>query len=294
MELIKQTGVDWVRAEFHWSRIQPAPGREYSWREYDVMVDSFAAAGIKVLGILTYIPETLLRDWTVIDQQFQRFAEAAVRRYSPKGVHYWEVFNEPNLTGFGWLTRQHDARDFLGAYTLLLARANKVLRDNDPLGVLVLGGLASDMARGIQAEEAMEVIYRAGASECFDIFAFHPYGYQNQFRAARTRMVSIMRSARDLGKPLWFNEYGWTDYAAMDMSVNKTADMNPMMAVFSQRNEADALFWFTAKDYSDKPRTPAFGLADFRLNKRASFWTFKYLVDQVNQAGTPQNSIRLD
>jgi hypothetical protein len=30
--LIHETGVKWVRAEFHWSKIQPTPGAEYNWR----------------------------------------------------------------------------------------------------------------------------------------------------------------------------------------------------------------------------------------------------------------------
>jgi len=127
----------------------------------------------------------------------------------------------------------------------------------------------------------MSFIYGAGARDCFDVFAFHPYGYQNKFAAARARVDSILAAGRDTGKPIWFNEYGWTDYGEMDMGVNDSPDTNPMMAVFGQRGEADALFWFSAKDYSSKWGTPSFGLADFKLAKRPSFYTFKYLVEQT-------------
>jgi hypothetical protein len=278
--LIKDTGVKWVRAEFHWSRIQPMPNSSYNWSEYDVMVDRFNMAGIKIAAILTYIPHNMPPDWGYVDTHFQRFAAAAVQRYAPLGVHHWEIFNEPNLTGFGWLPKGLNARDFLGAYTLLLARANKVVRTHDSQGVVVLGGLASDNHGGIRSEDAMSVIYGAGARNCFDVLAFHPYGYQNRFPAARSRVNAFMSLGGDLGKPVWFNEYGWTDYSKMDMTTYKTADVNPMMAVFRQRNEANALFWFSAKDFSSRLGTPTFGLADFYLNKRKSFDTFKYLVGQ--------------
>lgn len=279
MQLINETGVKWVRAELHWSIIQPFANSDYyDWRAYDRMVDSFNSNGVNVAAILTYIPRHLPPDWAEIDLQFQRFASAAVQRYAAKGVHYWEIFNEPNLTGYGWLPDFLHARDFLGAYTLLLARANKIVRRYDPDGVVILGGLASDNRRGVRAEEIMKFIYDRGGKDCFDIFAFHPYGYQNKFPAARKRVRSIMSAGNDLGKPIWFNEYGWTDFDAMDMAVNDTESTNPMMAVFAQKHEADALFWFAAKDYSAKWGTPTFGLTDFGLKKRNSFDTFKQLI----------------
>lgn len=281
-DLIRDTGVEWVRAEFHWSRIQPERGGGYDWAAYDAMVERFGAAGIRIHGILTYVPESLMGDWAEVDREFQRFAAAAVSRYAPRGVHYWEIFNEPNLPGYGWLTDRHAAREHLDLYTLLLARANLAVRENDPQGVVILGGLASDDRRGISAEETMEAVYGLGARDCFDVFAFHPYGYQNRFPEARARIETIMARGGDAGKPLWFNEYGWTDQAEMDMAVNATPQTNPMMAVFAQRHAADALFWFSAKDYSARWRTPAFGLADFDLNRRPSFETFRLLVREAN------------
>jgi polysaccharide biosynthesis protein PslG len=245
------------------------------------MVKRFNDRGIKILGVLTYIPEPLQKDWSVIDREFRRFVNAATKRYAARGVHTWEVFNEPNLTGYGWLTREHDSRDYVPAYTLLLARVNAIVRKNDPKGVVVLGGLAGDNERTLSPEETMRTIYRLGARKCFDVFAYHPYGYQNRFSEARARIEAILAAGKDVGKRVWFNEYGWTDYASMDMEVHPTAETNPLMAAFKQRKQAHALFWFAAKDYSAQRRTPTFGLADYDLKKRPSFKTFKYLVQQA-------------
>lgn len=278
-QLIAETGVQWVRAEFHWSRIEPVPGAGYRWGDYDRMVEDYRVRGIRILAILTYIPEPLQRtDWATVDAQFRRFADAAVARYAPRGVHHWEVFNEPNLPGYGWLTDGADVKAGLRGYALLLARANAAVRAHDPRGVVVLGGIASDQHRGLKIERTMDILYGLGAGPCFDVMAFHPYGYQNRFPEARARVDSVLAAHGDRGKPVWFNEYGWTEQAAMDLARNADASTNPMLAALSQRGAADALFWFAAKDYSSRRNAPAFGLATFDLRKRPSFETFRQYV----------------
>jgi polysaccharide biosynthesis protein PslG len=281
IDLVEATGVEWVRAEFHWSLIEPVLGGGYRWGPYDQMVRAYAERGIQVQAILTYIPQHMPRDWTVIDQAFQRFAAAAVARYAPMGVHLWEVFNEPNLPGYGWLAHQHDARSNLGAYALLLARANRAVRQNDPQGVVLIGGIASDQHRGLPLEQTMEILYGFGTRNCFDVMAYHPYGYQNQFPVARARVDAVLAAGNDRGKPIWFNEYGWTNQAEMDLARNSNQHTNPMLAALSQRGSADALFWFSAADYSRRPRTPTFGLADFHGRPRPSFETFRRAVEII-------------
>jgi hypothetical protein len=276
--LIAETGVTWVRAEFHWSIIRSKTDGNFNWTPYDQMVKRYNRLGIKVQAILTYVPEDLPRDWTVIDAEFQKFANAAVRRYSKLGVHYWEVFNEPNLTGYGWLDRGELAEPYLGAYARLVARVNAAVRKYDPEGVVLLGGLAVSDRRALSPEVTMQRLFDLGVGTCFDVFAFHPYGYQNKFGDARARADAILKAGGAQGKPVWFNEYGWTDQNAMSMQFNRTKDTNPMMAVFAQRDNAGALFWFAAKDYSGRPDAPKFGLADYNLNKRPSFETFRKLV----------------
>lgn len=278
IDLIAQTGVKWVRAEFHWSQIEPVRGGPFRWGKYDRMVAAYGARGIKVQAILTYIPEDYGTDWGAIDQGFQRFAKAVVSRYAKRGVHYWEVFNEPNLPGYGWLNKRADAQQNLAGYAMLLARANAAVRAHDPRGVVILGGVASDQHRGLPLEKTMAILYDLGAGKCFDVMAFHPYGYQNQFPKARARVDRVMARYGDGNKPVWFNEYGWTEQKAMDLARNGNRTNNPMLAALGQRGSADALFWFAAKDYSARRGTPSFGLATFDLEKRPSFETFTGFV----------------
>jgi hypothetical protein len=281
IDIIAETGVRWVRAEFHWSVVQPDGRGPMNWEPYDAMVQRYRQHGINVAAILTYIPESL-NDWATIDAGFQRFAAEAVARYAPRGVHVWEVFNEPNLTGYGWLSHDDDARRYFGAYALLLARANAAVRAHDPNGVVVIGGLAGEGHRPVSPEETMDVLYGLGVQDCFDVMAYHPYGYQARFAEARARIDRIMAQHDDLAKPIWFNEYGWTDHEAMSLSVNRSESTNPMIATFAQRHHADALFWFAARDYSGRFTAPTFGLVTYDFEKRDSFETFQVIIDAID------------
>lgn len=280
IDLIDETGIRWVRAEFHWNRIQPDGTGPYNWAPYDRMVRAFAERGISVAAILTYIPQNL-DDWDRIDAGFASFADAAVARYAPMGVHVWEVFNEPNLTGYGWLDKKDRPESYLGAYALLLARANDAVRKHDPRGIVVIGGLAGEGHRPLPPEATMARLYDLGVAPCFDVMAYHPYGYQGRFAEAAARIDAILRQHGDAGKPVWFNEYGWTDYQSMSLSVNRSERTNPMIAAFAQRGEAEALFWFAARDYSARWMTPTFGLAEHDFDKRDSFETFKLIVETI-------------
>ncbi|MFC2968285.1 cellulase family glycosylhydrolase [Acidimangrovimonas pyrenivorans] len=283
IDLIAATGVHWVRAEFYWRKIEPVPGAGYHWAHYDAMVKAYARRGIRIQAILTYMPDSLPPDWSQRAAAFERFTAAAVRRYAPLGVHLWEVFNEPNLPGYGWLTRGNDTRANLDGYVLMLAAANRAMRKNDPKAVVLIGGMASDQHRGLPVETTMARVYRLGARNCFDVMAFHPYGYQGRFGAARARIDALLEKAGDSDKPVWFNEYGWTEQKAMDMARNPGAAGNPMLRALEQRTVADAFFWFSAKDYSSRYGTPAFGLATYKLERRPSFYTFRHFVEGLRQ-----------
>ena len=51
----RQLGVKWVRFDFDWSVIEPAPGR-YAFGSYDRVVECLAQADMQVLGLIAYTP----------------------------------------------------------------------------------------------------------------------------------------------------------------------------------------------------------------------------------------------
>ena len=57
----------------------------------------------------------------------------------------------------------------------------------------------------------------------------------------------------------------------MNLRTDPTLTTNQMIKAYSQRAEADALFWFSGTDYSRSWGTPTFGLASYWGPKRPSF-----------------------
>jgi len=256
--------VPWVRAEFAWSEIEKPDGT-YDFSKQDAMVASLRGAHIRILADINYIPKNLT-DWNVIGAHYEKFLTALVKRYQGQ-ISYWEVFNEPNLPGYGWLTTGVDAKAYGNQYIGALALTNTVVRSIDPGAVIVLGGLS---AQGVSATDYLKGIYLAGGKDCFDVVAFHPYGYQNKFKDALALMQGTLDAVGDSGKPIWLDEYGTTD------EVNRAAIL---ANAFKDAKQADGFFWFSLKDFSQRP-DKMYGLVGYDYSPKPAYAEFKQLLAQ--------------
>ncbi|MEO8504798.1 MAG: cellulase family glycosylhydrolase, partial [Acidobacteriota bacterium] len=96
-------GFGWVRVDFVWATIEPAPG-EFDFRASDAIVDAAAIRGLSVLAILGYTP-----DWATDGPvgsgvprsaaEWQTFCARVATRYAGQ-VERFEIWNEPNLPQF--------------------------------------------------------------------------------------------------------------------------------------------------------------------------------------------------
>ena len=283
VDVAVSVGAQAIRAEFHWSQIEPSEGSAYQWAPYDAMVANATSHGLGISGIVTYIPDWLLaKGWPDIEARFIPFVEVLFERYPD--VETWEIFNEPNLPGYGWLKKSSEsgwsgikAFDFAGEYLILLARANVALRQKAPDGWIVLGGLANHSSDGsfVDLETWVGFVHQYGGLPCYDIFAFHPYGYQAQFPAARARVDAVNTGNRSV----WFNEYGWTDWQAMDMAINPDYEANPLIRTLTDADaQCDVFFHFALADYSVSG--PAFGLYSYSGSRRPGADTFQWYMGQ--------------
>lgn len=245
-KLVANSGIKWVRAEFKWDKIESTLG-VYQLDDYDKMVHILNSGNVSILGTVNYLP-TNLTDWQSIYTAYGKLLERLVQRYRPDpshskiGISYWEIFNEPNSPGFGWFDgreyTKHRGKDYVEAYVSILAESNKIIRENDPSAIIVLGGLSPD---GYPPFNFLEDIYALGAKECFDVIAFHPYAYSNNFSGAMSELRKIASKSGDGLKPIWFDEYGTTD---------NEHRLQIASATIAQKNIPDGLFWYTFIDYS--------------------------------------------
>lgn len=266
--LSKEIGATWMRTQFNWRDIEQADG-SYNWTQSDQLVRDLHANNFRVLANVTLIP-TNLKTWEDIDVHFRKFMQAFVKRYSSQGVSYYEIFNEPNLPGWGWLDRKTKPDGYIGEYAILLAVANQEIRKIDPTAVVVSGGISSDDVAGMPYPTFITTMLSFGAKQCFDVFAFHPYGHEGKFGKTSAELHTLLGDDTKSITPIWFNEYGTDKDEKLVYSVN---------AMHDEVGVVDAWFWFTLRDLRPDHRW-GYGLTDYTYNKKEAFDVFKKYFGQ--------------
>lgn len=221
LDVVVASGAGRLRIDMDWSQLEPAPGR-YEWDSLDRVVKAADERGLQVLGLLTYTPQwarpagTSTHAPPLDPERFAAFASAAVRRYRPRGVLAYEVWNEPNIPQFWEPTPQ------VAAYVRLLQAASRAIRAAAPDATVVSGGLAPASDDGpngqLDPRTFLERLYAAGAGPSLDAVAVHPYSYPalpsdvltarfNTFQKL-TDVRATMVARGDAGKQVWLTEVG--------------------------------------------------------------------------------------
>jgi hypothetical protein len=218
------TGAGYVRFPIDWRRVQPHRSTDWRWGEIDRLVDAAHSRGLRVLGMVGYTPPWARPPGTsdktppTNPADYARFARAAAERYAPKGLHDWEIWNEPNVDGF-WQARPDPA-----AYTRLLIAAYDAIKSVDSGATVMTGGLspAPDAPDGsaIAPVTFLRGIYAAGGGGHFDAVAHHSYNFpfmplkpeanynHNAFGGVTPVLRQTMVENGDGLKRIWSTEMG--------------------------------------------------------------------------------------
>ncbi len=220
---IEAAGATWVRFDFSWDAIQPDDAAHYSWATYDRLAASAQKHHLLVLGILDFTPRWA-RSAACVDsdkcqpadnQQFANFARTVVHRYKDKGLHYWEIWNEPNNPQF-WQPRSNPT-----AYAHLLQAAAVTMRAEDAQAYLITAGLSPQDTTDTSYSPIafLTAVYAAGVKDSFDAVADHPYTFPlspkdpgnhawSQMVSAKSSLRQTMAGNGDTHKKLWITEFG--------------------------------------------------------------------------------------
>jgi len=271
---LEELGIKDVRTDLHWHLIEPKPN-QYHWNDVDALLRGFGQRQINLYGVINIIPNWA-KSWDQVFNQLKTFTTAMAERYKPEGVfpqqercdhcaiQYWEVFNESNFPGHGWLGRGVKAEVFVDEYVMALATVNQALHALDPQAVIILTGLSNT---GLSATEFLERVYQLGAKNCFDIIAYHPYGQIDQLSAVKLQFEAVVKKYNDQ-KPIWFNEFG----------ENRDQDkIYSFKKVLGQRAELAGFFWYNLRDYY-QPTDDGFGLLNHDFSPKPVYAEFKKLL----------------
>ena len=249
LDMIKAGGFGFVRQEFPWQDIEPAPKHFFdqngldTWLAFDQIVNGAAARGLQIVARVDKAPAwTRQQIYDAIDtgdpscperngppqnyDDYGDFLTQLATRYKGK-LKYYQIWNEPNLHG-EWNCQKVDA----AAYTRLLKIAYTRLKAVDPNIVVLAAALSpTDVLEPLNNDrnelDYLDKMYQAGAKNYFDIMSAQIYGlgYGPDYRYvepdlrykdfrrtnfSRTWLLhDVMVQNGDTQKSVWASEYGW-------------------------------------------------------------------------------------
>jgi polysaccharide biosynthesis protein PslG len=244
---VSQLGMEWVKIRVNWRTVEATEGT-LDLATVDQAVDTFSAAGIKVLLTLTGAPDWArpsateyvksLTQYGPPDDMadFGAFAGEIATRYKGK-VQAYEIWSEPNLRR-SWIsptvasreaTRMSDAR-----YIDLLSAAYKAIKAADPEAAVITGGLAptgfNDRVNAIDDQVFLAALVEQNVSTVADGIGVQPDGFANppdalccnqtpgvdtHFDNKRFYFLETLQAydailaAKKNSLPLWVTRFGW-------------------------------------------------------------------------------------
>ena len=109
-------------------------------------------------------------------RQPERYAarmQRIVRHFAPLGVHFYEIWNEPNVVQF-WPTADDPDRATT-EYMDMVKAAYPRIKAADPRSVVLVGALARREYVGGRPNDWVEAMYDKGLKGNFDALSLHPY-----------------------------------------------------------------------------------------------------------------------
>jgi polysaccharide biosynthesis protein PslG len=269
-------GIGVVRLDFYQGRIEPQPGVR-DWTTYDRIVRDAALNGVRIAPLFFGTPQWMNEKPATMPIQsgaqeasWSSFVLDTARRYGPGGsfwnehpeVRYlpatqWEVWNEPNITGF---TGGQPASPW--RYARLLALTDQALAAASPENRVILAGLYRQPRLGIPMTRFLENLYRVkGARRHFDAVAIHPYAtLPREVMKVLDRARQIMTAHKDARKPMMITELGWTTggqgWAKSDFRTTPAAQAARLRSTFQlliknrRALHLRQVIWHTWRDYS--------------------------------------------
>ena len=288
LAVVAESGTGWIREEFRWDIIEHDGKGLTDWVLIDEMVNAARGKGLEILGLLCFDnPNGVfgVAPHTVPDMaRWKAYVNAVVSRYKDR-VHSWEVWNEPDGSGF-WPGSVAD-------YVNLLKESYATIKAADPAAKVMNG-----------APSNLDMIWfndflNQGGAAYTDALAFHPY-------VARSSLDNGLFTSIDLphfkeiqartGKAWWFTEIGWSS-APSGTDYGGGVGSEQAQASYMVRQYVEALgfpglnvehvFWYDFRDDTASTAAEnAFGLvrSDWKTPK-PSYGAYQQLTKQLAKSG---------
>jgi len=272
VDLIGESGAQWHREEFSWERLQPQRGGPFRWKgdgfgflNWDDSVQQLRDKNVNILGLLAYNPAWFKGKNPPIDDwigDWQLYVYNVVARYGRERgqIKHWEIWNEPNLKGYGYENGLYSVDD----YARLLRATYEMIQVADPQATIVLGGLANIWSEVPEyyydTFDYLDRLGKAGVWPLIDIISIHAYrpGAPEGSFQRRDRMMDLGDEMRELDnlmdlygeKPVWFTEISWGAHAG-PYGIDEREQAYYLVRLFAlalQQPKVEKVFWYSFRN----------------------------------------------
>lgn len=180
---LAKLGVKWARCQTGWARTEKTTG-QYDFRWLDSVVDNHLKIGIQPWFNLGYgnrlytpgAPHESAVGWVPLNSPearaaWQKFVAKLAEHFATRVLH-WEIWNEPNISGFWQPDKPDPAR-----YAELVKMTAPIIRNRVPNCAIIGGAFA-----GIAAFDYFEGCFQAGLADHVEKITFHPYRPQPEWK----------------------------------------------------------------------------------------------------------------
>lgn len=297
LDAAKKLGVDYIRVDFGWEDYQSFSNYAPDFSKFDKVVSAANARGLKILATINFPPpwarQDACKDTSACppadNAVFASFLKKAVARYAPRGLHYWEVWNEPNIDAWAPAPNAAD-------YTKLLVTASTVIRSIDPHAFILMGGLAANHPTHSQyfitPYDFITQVAKDGGLKAINGVAYHPYpdgdpATSATFQAISQSPTSIIAALNQVGTPnmpIWITETGSSIPAAVGGTPEQNKSQEDFQVLQVQREVATlasypnvaSFFWFNDQD--EPAAHLAFGLRRSDGTLRPAYYTLQQII----------------
>jgi hypothetical protein len=278
--LLDDMGVVWMLRDFSWDSIEPSDDN-WRWDTFDRYVQDANAHDKKIMGLLAYETEWIhgafndetgkyacghTSDRLVAGERevgvFCEYVTKTVSRYDGEHgygkVDAWCIWNEPNLQPRFWTGTPEE-------FFILTTAATAAIRQADPDAVII-GGALNTLA---DDEVWTKGMFKSGAMNNVDFFAYHPY--LTDAVTVANRYNNFRKVVADYGfkDKIWITEIGYPILGSYGTEVPEPEmpEMVTKTITLLAVGGAQRIFWYELFDHGaagdPKDSEAWFGLVDF-------------------------------
>ena len=198
-----------IRDSIEWGGLQPARD-VWNWERMDFLVNLYSALGIEHQAMFAFTAKWAApleaqqsRNWLDWNRcapdldAWRTYVRTMAERYRGR-IRYWEVWNEPDLSGFNKMS--------LDEYVALQKATYEEVKKVAPESVVMTGGFATLSDHPGKKSPTFHRDYLNLAKGSFDVHAYHEHGSFAQFAQLVDGIFVPMRKETGTTAPWYANE----------------------------------------------------------------------------------------